>query len=94
MRCEWGGRMRWSTEDSREIVENVLNAPLPAVDSTTLHACVCIVVASIELSVRGVDSTTLCECVQVIIARVELSVGGVDSTTLQGGRVLRTMDIH
>jgi hypothetical protein len=62
-----------------------LDAPLPAVDSTTLRACVCVIVASVESSVRGVDSTTLRECVQVIVVGVELSVRGVDSTTLEGG---------
>ena len=94
---EYGGL----TRNSRECVdvsvlilgsEGKLDTPLPAVDSTTLRACV--VVASVESSVRGVDSTTLRECVQVVVAGVELSMRGVDSTTLQEGRVLWTTDIH
>ena len=42
----------------------------------------CIVVASVELSVRGVDSTTLRECVQVIVVGVELCRERLESLDL------------
>ena len=42
-----------------------------------MRACACVVVASVESSVRGVDSTTL------LVASIESSVCGVGSTTLR-----------